>query len=476
MSLRLYISHASEDQAIVNKLRDELKTNGFQVFLCEDLPAGADWQKEMDLELKQTDAFVYCFSSASVARSGQYNDELKAARSRYRTEGEHAILIVPLRLDECSIPTEVKELMVLDLLKPDGLNQLLVHLKSRSQATSRHVFLLHGIKTRGKWQKDISPLLGFEGLIPIPLDFGSFGAWQLIWPPARNKKRQWLLDEYVRQCARLGCQSASIVAHSFGCYLVASVLKKYSEVRFDRIIFCGSIVHPAYPWADFAERGQLRSVLNQYGEKDFWAWVVHWAVEDAGPSGYSGFDVSCAELTQQKHPEFEHSNYFSDLNYKNNWIPFLLGKSLAAQASGPAAWQAPVNPRFRSVVAILLLLIAFAALKFWNLGSGSEDRHLVSRTPTKALVTPAPHPFGGFVQDDHGNPLPGVKITAPTLNIQQQETDANGKFSFQADLPAGTNFRLIVQKPGFETHTADPPAGDKTFNITLHKLPGRKNI
>jgi malonate transporter and related proteins len=39
MPLRLYISHASEDQARVNQLRDELKAKQFQVFPCEDLPA-----------------------------------------------------------------------------------------------------------------------------------------------------------------------------------------------------------------------------------------------------------------------------------------------------------------------------------------------------------------------------------------------------------------------------------------------------
>ena len=134
MPLRLYISHASEDQTSVNKLRDELKAGEFQVFLCEDLPAGSDWQKEMHRELRQTDALIYCFSSASVARPGRYDDELKAARARYSIEGEQAILIVPLRLEPCVIPAEVKDLMVLDLFMADGLKRLLELLGSRARA------------------------------------------------------------------------------------------------------------------------------------------------------------------------------------------------------------------------------------------------------------------------------------------------------------------------------------------------------
>ena len=476
MTMRLYISHASEDQACVNQLRDDLKAKGFQVFLCEDLPPGSDWQKEMDRELKQTDAFIYCFSAASVARPGQYNDELKAARARYRVEGEQEILIVPLRLDQCAIPPEVKDLMALDLFNADGLDRLLGLLSSRAQTASRYVFLLHGIKTRGKWQKDVSPLLSAQGLIPIPLDFDYFGARQLVWSPARKRKLKWLLDEYERECGRLGCESPSIVAHSFGCYLVASLLKKYSQVRFDRIIFCGSIVHPAYPWADFAARGQVKSVLNQFGGEDFWAWVVQWGVEDAGPSGYSGFSQPCAVLQQQKHTEFEHSDYFFDLNYNQNWIPFLLGKPLATAAARPDAMQAPVNWRFRFVLAVVLLLIVAAVFSVvWSLWPWSKKWLQQSEASAITVQTATPQPFSGFVQDDHGNPLSGVKVTAPSLNIQSQQTDSNGRFAFQVDLPSGTNFRLIAQKPGFETYTTDPPAGDTTFNITLHQVTGRKS-
>jgi hypothetical protein len=472
MPLRLYISHASEDQARVNQLRDELKAKEFQVFLCEDLPPGSDWQKEIDQELRQTDVFVYCLSSASVSRVGGYNDELRAARARYRTEGEQAILIVPLRLEPCLIPAEVQDLMALDLFAADGLKPFLELLWSRS---SRHVFLLHGIKTRGKWQKDVSPLLSAQGLIPIPLDFGNFGARQLVWPQSRKKKLLWLRAEYEKECDRLRCESPSIVAHSFGCYLVASLLKKYRQVRFDRIIFCGSIVHPGYPWADVVARGQAKSVLNQYGGEDFWAWVVQWVVEDAGPSGFSGFDRPCAVVQQQNNPEFEHSDYFYDLNYNENWIRFLLGKPLAAETAGSYAAKAPINWRFRFVLAagLLLCLVAVVLLGWFYRSALEKKAHSQPRLVDSQ--TPTLQPFSGFVQDDHGNPLPEVRISAPTLNIPPQITDPNGRFSFQVDLSPGTNFRLVVQKPGFETYTADPPSGDTTFNITLHQVSGKRS-
>ena len=40
----------------------------------------------------------------------------------------------------------------------------------------KRVISLHGIRTRGPWQKDIAPLLAENGFVPHPLDFGYFMA------------------------------------------------------------------------------------------------------------------------------------------------------------------------------------------------------------------------------------------------------------------------------------------------------------
>jgi len=50
------------------------------------------------------------------------------------------------------------------------------------------VISIHGIKTRGKWQKDITPFL--RNFVHEPLDFGNFLAIQL----ARRKSRHAQVD------------------------------------------------------------------------------------------------------------------------------------------------------------------------------------------------------------------------------------------------------------------------------------------
>jgi hypothetical protein len=65
-----------------------------------------------------------------------------------------------------------------------------------------------------------------------------------------------------------------IIAHSFGTYLVARALELNPELKFDRVIFCGSIVRRDYPWSRIIAAGQVGRVLNDYGDRDMWADVV----------------------------------------------------------------------------------------------------------------------------------------------------------------------------------------------------------
>src|SRR4051794_37252344 len=81
---------------------------------------------------------------------------------------------------------------------------------NNSSEPSTILFSLHGIKTRGRWQKDVTPILGQAGFTVVPLDYGYFWALQLLSHRARRKKVDWFRDEYSRQCDRLRCDRPSI--------------------------------------------------------------------------------------------------------------------------------------------------------------------------------------------------------------------------------------------------------------------------
>jgi hypothetical protein len=55
------------------------------------------------------------------------------------------------------------------------------------------VISLHGIRTRGAWQKESAFPINRAGFDHIPLDYGRFGLVQFILPCTRQGRIPWLL-------------------------------------------------------------------------------------------------------------------------------------------------------------------------------------------------------------------------------------------------------------------------------------------
>ena len=199
-----------------------------------------------------------------------------------------------------------------------------------SRTGARLVVSLHGIRTRGAWQKTVNSDLQKNGFRHELLDYGFFRAVQLAMPWQRTRHVEWFRKEYERLVTDQGT-IPSIIAHSFGTYIVAKALEKYDELRFDRIILCGSIVRRDYDWDSLLTSGRVKALLNEYGRRDVWASLASWLIADAGASGARGFQTHCVGVYQRPRPHFRHSDYFYPLNYRENWLPFLSGAEPSIQ-------------------------------------------------------------------------------------------------------------------------------------------------
>ncbi len=232
---------------------------------------------------------------------------------------------------------------------------------SLSHTTPRAVVIsLHGIKTRGTWQKEMTSALNVADLVHEPLDYGDFAALRFLCPGQREKQMESFREEYTQIRERYSDTTPSIIAHSFGTYIVANCMEKYTEVRFDRIIFCGAIVRKDYPWSKQVQTDCVSRVLNDYGRLDRWARIVQWVVEDAGPSGLSGFDDEAnGAVVQRCHPKFKHSDYFYRLNYQDNWIPFLKGtdpSALPDEGRRLRNWRFTISKLLCCLVCVLVIV------------------------------------------------------------------------------------------------------------------------
>jgi hypothetical protein len=223
------------------------------------------------------------------------------------------------------------------------------------------VISVHGIRTRGDWQKMLTSELNAAGFKHEPLDYGFFRAVQLLIPSRRARQVTWFLNEYTR-VSQPPERKVSVIAHSFGTYIVVGALEQYVEVKLDSIILCGSIVRRDFAWSRLIP-SRVRCVLNDYGRLDSWVKFAEWFILDAGPSGAKGFiDDASGQVQQRFRPRFRHSSYFYRLNYRDTWIPFLKGESVMLEASGETH---VLNRKFLATNVVVIVLIL--GLILWHL-------------------------------------------------------------------------------------------------------------
>lgn len=180
--------------------------------------------------------------------------------------------------------------------------------------TKRVVITIHGIRTRGAWQKNLATVLAKNDMVPYPLDYGRLGVFGFLTPCVRESRLTWFHKEYDRIRKQEDVQRPSIIAHSFGTYLVAELLSQNSEVKFDKIILAGGIAPNDFDWEARFNNGQVLHVLNEVAEKDIWPAVAKRVIPRAGCSGSAGFSSKIPGVEQRFSP-IGHSGTFFESRY-----------------------------------------------------------------------------------------------------------------------------------------------------------------
>ncbi len=200
------------------------------------------------------------------------------------------------------------------------------------------VITLHGIRTTGKWQKALDTVLASSEFVPYALDYGYFDTLAFLNPWKREERVKWFRSEYDRIVNASGVDRPSIIAHSFGTYLTAEVLNNYPEVKFDKIIFAGSIVPPDYDWKSRLAADQVLFVHNEYATKDPWPKVAGWIPWlNAGSSGRNGFSTpNSTRFSQQGSPRGHEVAIF--VTFFAKWV-CLLRKPLLSQTDQESVQQ-----------------------------------------------------------------------------------------------------------------------------------------
>jgi hypothetical protein len=166
------------------------------------------------------------------------------------------------------------------------------------------VFVIHGIRDLGYWTQRIARRtqalansLNVNRKIKTETStYGYFPMLSFLIPGARQQKVEWFMDRYTESKARYPNAKFHYLGHSHGTYLLAKALKEYASVKFDNVVFAGSVVKKDYEWDKFIPK-RIKNVQNFVASED---WVVaifpnafqklNW--QDLGSAGYDGFNLT----------------------------------------------------------------------------------------------------------------------------------------------------------------------------------------
>jgi len=194
---------------------------------------------------------------------------------------------------------------------------------------------IHGLLSRSEWMKEIAPIASSQGWIyaPYVYDINDPG---LLFSENKRKKvvddfREWAYD----MMHRYNTPSVSVIAHSFGTYIVGAYLNGFDinelpPVTFDSIILTGSILSSNFDWEKFRGKS-VGKVYNMVAPND--EYVKFMPATDLkkllgmsttfGNAGLKGFSQQSNLIVQSSNSIFTHTNTIKRDIIETKWMPFI---------------------------------------------------------------------------------------------------------------------------------------------------------
>lgn len=231
---------------------------------------------------------------------------------------------------------------------------------------ARVLILLHGIQTEAKWQQELrQEFSDLSNLNTIPLGYGFKSPIQLL-SPHRSGPVNEILQKIRSIKSKEPNAKVSIIAHSFGTYIVSRILTEHPDIQFERVILCGCIIDKRFRWDKHAITMRSNSIINDVGARDIWPVFATITTLGYGSSGRIGFQTP---EVKDRYFDYAHSDFFNPTlkHASNYWKPFISDGVIVE-----SSWEAnrPNTPFFllmltnpyigRTLVGLLAALLIFA--------------------------------------------------------------------------------------------------------------------
>lgn len=137
---KVFITYIHEDSAHAERIFDKLAEHGFDPWLDRrKLLPGQNWPRAIQHAMETADFVVTCFSARAVRKKGGFQAEVRYALDCAARMPLDEIFLVPVRLDNCTVPAQIQKYVQYVDLFPDfgaGLSRILRILKAECKRRS----------------------------------------------------------------------------------------------------------------------------------------------------------------------------------------------------------------------------------------------------------------------------------------------------------------------------------------------------
>jgi len=208
------------------------------------------------------------------------------------------------------------------------------------------IILVHGIRDPGFWQNSLRDMFEGEGdnihVATIRTDV--IDVFKFL-SPITIFRRQFVndveksitnlvFDENYRD------HQVTIIAHSFGTYIVTNILHENTDIEIDKLILCGGIVPNNFRW-DRIRKINFRSlpknsrhqenIINEYSPRDIWPLLAKTCAIGYGNGGSKGCGDPCVYDRSHFIP---HSGYLVKSFAEKFWKPFIFQNKIVSDPEG----------------------------------------------------------------------------------------------------------------------------------------------
>ncbi|MCS7315488.1 MAG: toll/interleukin-1 receptor domain-containing protein [Bryobacterales bacterium] len=138
---KVFLAYVQEDAAAAERLYRDLKRAGFDPWMDrKKLLPGQNWPRSIQQAIEVADYFVACFSERAIAKRGCFQAELRYALDCARRVPFERTYFIPVRLEECRVPTRIREKIQYVDLFPDwdrGFEVLVAAMKAATAIARR---------------------------------------------------------------------------------------------------------------------------------------------------------------------------------------------------------------------------------------------------------------------------------------------------------------------------------------------------